>query len=108
SIAAGSAHTCALATAGGVWCWGRNLSWQLGNGSTTSSSTPVEPIGLTSGVASVSAGAAHTCAVTTAGGARCWGSDSDGQLGQGIETWSPADVVGGLVFGPPNAAPVAT
>jgi alpha-tubulin suppressor-like RCC1 family protein len=48
------------------------------------------------GVASIAAGTNHTCAVTTSGAARCWGSNMSGQLGNGTNTDSnvPVDVVG--------------
>ncbi len=96
AINAGRWHTCALLTTGGVKCWGRNGNGQLGNGNTTQQNTPVDVSGLTSGVASVDAGGFHTCAVTTSGGVKCWGINTDGEVGDGTITQrtSPVDVSG--------------
>lgn len=82
-LAAGFAHTCALLGSGGVRCWGWNGGGQLGDGSTTRRLTPVTVSGLASGVAQIAAGSTHTCVVTTAGAARCWGANANGELGDG-------------------------
>ena len=93
-VVAGSLHTCALTSGGGVLCWGFNGEGQLGNDSTTSSPTPVAVMGLSSGVIAIAAGGMHTCANTTAQGMKCWGSNSKGELGNGsfTDSYVPVDV----------------
>ena len=101
-IAAGYEHTCALKTNGEVKCWGYNGNGQLGNNSTTNSSTPVNvcnggvlgcSISLL-GVAAIAAGYQHTCALTMSGGVKCWGNNAHGQLGDSTTNQrnTPVDV----------------
>jgi alpha-tubulin suppressor-like RCC1 family protein len=83
SIAAGTFQTCALTSGGRVKCWGGNYDGQLGDGTTDAHWAPADVSGLTSGVVSISAGDSHTCAVMSIGGAKCWGGNFEGQLGDG-------------------------
>ena len=86
TVVAGSLHTCALTTSGGVKCWGDSVGGMLGNGGDLCTTgfpagcvTPVDVCGDSecseplSGVSAVTAGSAHGCAVLVAGGVRCWG-----------------------------------
>jgi alpha-tubulin suppressor-like RCC1 family protein len=81
SISAGQSHTCGLTTAGAAYCWGNDFRGQLGDGATTTGSATPSPVSGGHIFSSISAGQSHTCAVTTAGVAYCWGFDEFGQLG---------------------------
>ena len=96
SISAGGNYTCALTSAGGVKCWGYNPQGELGDGTTTTRLTPVDVSGLSSGVTAISAATGHTCALTSAGAAKCWGFNGHGELGDGTTTTrlTPVDVSG--------------
>jgi alpha-tubulin suppressor-like RCC1 family protein len=96
SISAGLEFTCAITIAGGVKCWGEGASGELGRGSIIDSNVPVDVTGLGSGVAAINAGARHACVRTTSGGAKCWGANSDGRLGDASNTQrlTPVDVDG--------------
>jgi alpha-tubulin suppressor-like RCC1 family protein len=82
AIATGAYHTCAVLGDRTVRCWGRNDQAQLGDGTRTTSSTPVVVEGIAN-VASISGGGVHTCAVLTDGTVRCWGENEFGQIGDG-------------------------
>jgi alpha-tubulin suppressor-like RCC1 family protein len=83
AVSAGDAHTCALLAPDGLKCWGDNGDGQLGDGTVTGQHAPRAVSGLSAGVAAVSAGYVHTCALLTAGGLKCWGHNTFGELGDG-------------------------
>jgi WD40 repeat protein len=83
SVAAGGSHTCAVTKLGRLSCWGNNEHGQLGDGTTTSRSTPVEVAGLSGGVKAATLGWGHTCALTLDGAVKCWGYNKNGELGNG-------------------------
>ena len=84
---------CAMAL-GGLKCWGTNSRGQLGDGTTTSSASPIDSIAPSSGVTDFDLGREMTCAVLN-GGLKCWGRNSNGQLGDGSTTnrLSPTQII---------------
>jgi alpha-tubulin suppressor-like RCC1 family protein len=76
-------HSCAVTNGGAVKCWGHNGDGELGDGSLIKRVTPVQVVGLTSGVTQVSLGFDSGCALKGAGTVSCWGYNGNGQLGTG-------------------------
>ena len=83
AISARENSTCAVVS-GAAQCWGANTWGQLGDGSTTSRNVPTAVMSLTSGVTNIANGYEHACAVTSAAQVRCWGSQSDGAVGNAV------------------------
>jgi alpha-tubulin suppressor-like RCC1 family protein len=94
AISVGASHSCAVLVTGAVKCWGNNQFGKLGDGTKTSSSTPVAVSGLSSGVSAIAAGANHTCALLRTGGVKCWGDAGKTGDGSGQERVTPVDVSG--------------
>jgi alpha-tubulin suppressor-like RCC1 family protein len=80
-ISIGVNHSCVLTSLGGVKCWGYNSHLQLGDGTSLTRELPIDVIGLSNRVQLISAGAFHTCAMTSDGKVFCWGNNEYGQLG---------------------------
>jgi len=98
-LAAGQAHTCAgelFSPNGGAGCWGNGKYGQLGRGLQTRTPTgrlddfskeaksQPDPDLNGARVVDVAAGARHSCAVLRRGDVKCWGDDSQGQVGDGF------------------------
>jgi alpha-tubulin suppressor-like RCC1 family protein len=87
-IAAGLAHTCAIAQNNTIWCWGDNSLSQLGSSAYNTitdslSVVPVQTAALGGGriAQRIVAGANHTCVLATDGTVWCWGDNGYGSIG---------------------------
>jgi alpha-tubulin suppressor-like RCC1 family protein len=85
SLGAGDSFTCALNAIGRVFCWGGNANGELGQGTTVPSSLPMVVAGLGDVTVQLVVGANHACALSADGVAACWGDNSTGQLGTGLQ-----------------------
>jgi cysteine-rich repeat protein len=93
-VAGSDAFTCGRQSPGTLWCWGRNSSGQLGDGTTTPHNTPTQ-VGAQKWGA-VTLGATHACGQQSGGLIQCWGANAVGQLGDGTTTahLAPAPIPG--------------
>ncbi|MGB2762761.1 MAG: hypothetical protein WBC21_04510 [Minisyncoccales bacterium] len=95
TASSGGDYNCALKNDGTVYCWGMNDYWwgipcggQLGDGTITDSTTPVQVkgvggVGNLTNISAVSTGFIHSCALESNGRAYCWGCNNGGQIGDG-------------------------
>ncbi len=83
AIDAGFEGTCAITDDGAAWCWGRNGSGEVGDGTTEDRFEPTRVTGLAGPAISVSRGHDHACAVLDDGSGWCWGDNLVGELGIG-------------------------
>jgi alpha-tubulin suppressor-like RCC1 family protein len=95
TLSSGAFHTCARTASGEVWCWGLDDVGQLGDGSATYGGPTPVPVAGVPEIAAISAGAFHTCALTSSGAIRCWGAN-EGRLGNGslLNSDVPVGVIG--------------
>ena len=114
AIATGREHACAVRANGSVWCWGLNTNGELGTGAAfpmppaTLPSQPkavqvVTASGPLTGIVDIVGGYSHTCARDGNGGVWCWGSNIQGELGDGTTTQRN---VAAPVLDAPAGAPV--
>ncbi|MBT5735293.1 MAG: hypothetical protein HOI28_00415, partial [Euryarchaeota archaeon] len=85
AISAGGSHTCAILDNGATSCWGVGFNGQLGNGGTSNQNSPtlISNPGVSRTAVAVASGEYHTCAILDDASMKCWGTDSNGQLGNG-------------------------
>jgi alpha-tubulin suppressor-like RCC1 family protein len=94
ALAAGGDHTCAVLKDGTAWCWGRNTNGQLGDGSDSDRTEPVQVAELTD-VTAIAGGGHHSCAIHAGGAVSCWGANYGSQLGNTPgDHLTPVPVVG--------------
>lgn len=100
SISLGAEAACGLRGTGNAWCWGFNTYGQLGDGTTTNRTTPVQVSGAFTDWAAIDTNPGsvnyNTCGLRKNGNFYCWGGNNAGQVGDGTTTQrtSPVQVLG--------------
>lgn len=95
---AGFEHACAVRRSGAMACWGSASAGQLGLGAIPSDASIATPVAVVGGAMALAVwtGGSRSCSMATDGRAFCWGSNSQGQLGDGTtnSAYGPVRVSG--------------
>ncbi|PZQ49098.1 MAG: hypothetical protein DI551_00145 [Micavibrio aeruginosavorus] len=85
NISSYGGHSCGVRGDGNGFCWGSDSSGQLGNNTAISSTQETPSMVVSDGIpwSKIVAGADHSCGVKANGTLWCWGSEAQGQLGNG-------------------------
>jgi alpha-tubulin suppressor-like RCC1 family protein len=86
AIIAGETHSLAYKVDGTVWAWGANGNGQLGDGTTTQRTSAVQATGVTGFNVGLAAGNGYSAVIKNDGTVWAWGSNANGQLGDGTTT----------------------
>ena len=92
-------HGLAIDGDGNLWAWGNNENGQLGDGTTTNRTSPVQ-IKKGTKFTQISTGYNHSLAIDSNGNLWAWGNNENGQLGDGTTTdkTSPVQIKKGTKF----------
>lgn len=77
-VAVGGSHACAIAEAGGLWCWGSNASHALGLALGYAEAPAI--VDARSGWSAIATGQGHSCGLRN-GQVYCFGANQAGQAG---------------------------
>jgi alpha-tubulin suppressor-like RCC1 family protein len=85
SVAATFGAACALMNDGTVRCWGSNTAGELGMGTADNNphTTPASVPNLSNVTFLAGSSGGHFCAIVTGGGMKCWGGNTQGEIGDG-------------------------
>jgi alpha-tubulin suppressor-like RCC1 family protein len=91
-VDAGGFHVCGVTTGDRAYCWGWNILGQLGDGTSVSKRRWPRAVAGGLNFGEVRAGSYHSCGLTMANQAYCWGNNGAGELGDGTTNHSPTPV----------------
>ena len=97
SLSSGLDFCLAIASDGTIWSWGNNANFQLGRGNQVVDNPIPQQIPNLNNVAAVAAGRNHSVALKNDGSVWCWGSNTEGECGNGstaFQVFTPVRVSG--------------
>ena len=105
TLSVGIYHSCAITTSASAWCWGLNVSEEVGPSGYGDDDTPYAVPALAAAPVLVGEGGFHTCMLTADGVLSCWGANYHGALGRGTDT--TMELIGPVMGALPGVTDIA-